>query len=146
MNTNFIIDAPALSLLIPHSGTMCLLEGVQAWDERTIRCKASSHLLENNPLRCDNILPVQAGIEYAAQAMAAHGELCSPTTGDPLTGYLAVLTQVEWQVERLDNLLGSLTILAERLMAAERGFSYNFQLFHNDRQLLEGRALVALQN
>lgn len=146
MNTDFIIDAPALSLLIPHSGTMCLLDGVQAWDERTIQCQANSHLLLSNPLRSNNILPVQAGIEYAAQAMAAHGELCAPTTGDPLTGYLAVLTQVEWQVERLDNLPGSLTIFAERLMAAERGFSYSFQLFHDEVQLLEGRALVALQN
>jgi hypothetical protein len=31
-------------------------------------------------------------------------------------------------------------------MAAKGGFSYSFQLFHEDQQLLEGRALVALQN
>src|SRR6202012_731614 len=55
---------------IPHSGAMCLLDEVQAWDDTRIRCVATSHRDPHNPLRARGRLATICGIEYAAQAMA----------------------------------------------------------------------------
>ena len=92
------------------------------------------------------MLPVHTGIEYATQAMAVHGSLCEREEGQPKIGYLAVLTGVDWYCSRLDDLSEALTVKAERLAAIDYGFSYRFSLSHQQTLLLEGQALVALQN
>ena len=61
--------------MIPHTGAMCLLDGVLQWDTSTIQCVSRSHRDAHNPLRIDGRLPTLCGIEYAAQAMAVHGGL-----------------------------------------------------------------------
>ncbi|MDD4881794.1 MAG: 3-hydroxylacyl-ACP dehydratase, partial [Gallionellaceae bacterium] len=53
---------------IPHQGSMCLLERIDAWDSQHIRCTASSHRAPDNPLRGHGRLGAACGIEYAAQA------------------------------------------------------------------------------
>ena len=70
-----------IATLIPHSGSMCLLDGVLSWDENTILCRTASHRLPDNPLRSNGRLAGVCGVEYAAQAMALHGGL----TGGGLT-------------------------------------------------------------
>ncbi|MFA7555563.1 MAG: hypothetical protein WCY88_15075 [Spongiibacteraceae bacterium] len=148
-----VIGTQELSALLPHSGSMCLLDSIHSWDDKLISCWATSHRSVDNPLREDNQLPVHAGIEYAAQAMAAHGALCDSKknnqgriTEEPKLGYLVVLTGVEWFCSRLDDLLGELLVKAERLMVVDGGFSYQFNVYHQDQLLLQGRAVVALQN
>src|SRR5574337_973688 len=37
--------------LIPHAGTMCLLDAVCSWDERRIHAISTSHARADNPLR-----------------------------------------------------------------------------------------------
>lgn len=61
--------------LIPHQGTMCLLDRVLAWSAGEITCAASSHLAADNPLRRDGRLGAICGIEYGLQAAALHGAL-----------------------------------------------------------------------
>lgn len=131
--------------LLPHSGAMCLLNGVNHWDESTIVCSAISHCCDDNPLREGGILPVHVGIEYAAQAMAIHGSLCAAEQGEPRRGYLAVLSRVEWMVNRLDQLDDVLSIRAEKLMSTADGSNYLFQLHCQEQLLLEGEAVVVLQ-
>ena len=58
---------------LPHRGAMCLLDGVLEYDGRRIVCRASSHSDPANPLRVGDRLPAACGVEYGAQAMAAHG-------------------------------------------------------------------------
>ena len=63
--------------LIPHAGSMCLLDRVVAHSEHDIECTARSHTSPDHPLRRDGQLSALHLVEYAAQAMAAHGALVS---------------------------------------------------------------------
>jgi predicted hotdog family 3-hydroxylacyl-ACP dehydratase len=132
--------------LIPHSGEMCLLRRIHAFDDTTIECRADSHRDTSNPLRNATGLPISAGIEYAAQAMAVHGALGAKDSGRPRSGYLAVLSRVEWFRETLDDLPGELAVVAHRLASSESGSNYRFQVFHEGQSLLEGQAVVALRD
>lgn len=147
--TQPVIAQPELGALLPHSGAMCLLEQVVSWDQQTIECRSGSHRAGDNPLRSGNCLPVEAGIEYAAQAMAIHGSLsgrqqAADQPGTPRIGYLAVLSQVEWVVPRLDDINEDLVIRAECLAASAQGSQYQFSLSAAGNTLLSGQALVAL--
>ena len=125
---------------------MCLLAGVLACNERSIRCVAGSHRRPDNPLRRDGRLGVLGGVEYAAQAVALHEALCSAATGraGPRLGYLANLRRLAWWTDRLDLLPGPLAVEAERLHGEADRMIYEFALRHDDRLLLEGRAAVVL--
>ena len=139
-----IIDNHTLRGLLPHSGSMCLLESVASWDAVQISCVAKSHRFPDNPLVCGGVLPVEAGIEYAAQGMAIHGHLSRRESGAPKIGYLAVLSKVRWQVERLDDLPGPLQVEARLLVATEEGSHYEFCVNHSGNELISGQAVVAL--
>ena len=62
-----IVDTAALCRLIPHHGTMCLLDTVERWDDSSILCTAASHRDAMNRLRRDNELEAICGLEYAAR-------------------------------------------------------------------------------
>lgn len=141
-----VIDNQTLRTLLPHAGSMCLLRSVVDWNDERITCVATSHCAEDNPLRLDASLPVEAGIEYAAQAMAIHGALCGDggEKGVPRLGYLAVLSRVRWAVQRLDDRAGELLVQAQKLVATADGSHYQFELRHGDELLLSGQAVIAL--
>ena len=65
------LDRTWLLAHLPHQGPMCLLDQIAAWDTGSIRCTATSHRDQDNPLRAQGRLGAACGIEYAAQAMAA---------------------------------------------------------------------------
>jgi len=69
------ISKQELCQLIPHDGVMCLLDGVEHWDDEVIHCWSESHLDQGNPLRGPSGLPAMHALEYGAQAMAVHGGL-----------------------------------------------------------------------
>lgn len=140
------IDNQTLRTLLPHAGSMCLLQQVTGWNDDHISCIATSHCAGDNPLRVADWLPVEAGIEYAAQAMAIHGALCGDggEKGVPRMGYLAVLSRVSWSVQRLDDLAGELLIRADKLVATADGSHYHFELLHGGSSLLQGQAVIAL--
>lgn len=127
---------------------MCLLDCVETFDDNRIVCRASSHRRPDNPLRHRNQLSAQVGIEYAAQAVAAHGSLLASQDGAPATprgGMVAVLTDVSWHVDRLDTIAGDLTVLAEKLADLPQGLNYRFAVSDDRRLLLEGELIIALQ-
>ena len=135
--------------LIPHSGTMCLLARLDAWDLQRIVCAATNHREADHPLRTRRGLLAPAAIEYAAQAMALHGALIGQATGTPATpGYLASARGVQLNVLRLDELLvaapDELRIEAVRQAGDARQILYAFTVHHADRLLAEGRAAVVL--
>ncbi len=139
-----ILDRDAIAAMIPHAGEMCLLEAITAHDARCITARATSHRAPDNPLRRNDCLPVEAGIEYAAQAMAVHGGLAAGE-GPPRRGFVAVINRVEWQCQRLDDLDAELLIHAEALQSMADSRNYAFSLSCNDRTLLEGEAMVVLE-
>ncbi len=139
-----IVDRAWIAARIPHSGTMCLLDGVLEWDQGHICCEATSHRAGDNPLRSNGCLHATCGIEYAAQAMAVHGALCHSDGGRPRAGFLASVRSVELTVDRLDDIAASLDIAAERLGGDGSSVLYGFIVSSEGRRLLAGRAAVIL--
>ncbi len=139
------LDHAGIAARIPHSGSMCLLHTMQAWDADTIRCQATSHADRDNPLRTTNGLLSPAAIEYAAQAMALHGGLTAAPGSTPTPGFLAAVRGVRLHVPRLDDVPGPLTVSARRQAGDERQALYHFALHSATGALLvEGRATVIL--
>ena len=135
------LDRQWLEHHLPHRGRMCLLAAVSSWDSTQILCRASSHRHPDNPLRARGGLPAICGIEYAGQAMAAHGALMAALLGTPAQlGYLASVRQLELRVARLDDLAEDLTIRAERMAGDETTALYAFVVACGARELLSGRA------
>jgi predicted hotdog family 3-hydroxylacyl-ACP dehydratase len=138
-----VLDRSWIASHIPHQGSMCLLDGVESWDEENIECRASSHRAEDNPLRVHGRLGAACGIEYAAQAMAVHGALLAPPdNAAPKAGLLVSVRGVQVHVQRLDDISGDLTVQASRIMSNENNILYQFSVSAAGRLLLEGRAAV----
>lgn len=129
---------------VPHAGNMCLLDHVVEWDAQRIVCVALGHQSPEHPLRAHGRLGAAAGVEYAAQAMAVHGALLADPQTHPVQGYLTSVRGLRVHVDRLDDLAGALQIRASRISGDERLVVYQFQLHHQDRCLLDGRASVVL--
>jgi predicted hotdog family 3-hydroxylacyl-ACP dehydratase len=129
-----------LSGLIPHAGKMCLLDAVVAHSEHDIECTARSHAAPDHPLRRDGQLSALHLIEYAAQAMAAHGAL---RAGGVQRGMLAALREIQLHVDRIDDIDAVLTVSATRRIAQASGSLYDFRVHASGRLLCEGRIAIA---
>jgi predicted hotdog family 3-hydroxylacyl-ACP dehydratase len=139
--STLLIGADELRRLVPHSGEMFLLAGVLEVDDRHIVCVASSHREKNNPLRRRDVLPAVCGVEYAAQAMAAHGAWCHGETRSR-RGMFASLREVRWHIERLDDAAEELLVSAHLEAGDAHSAAYRFLLSADGRTLVDGRATV----
>ena len=140
-----MLAAGEIAGLIPHAGSMCLLARVDAWDERTIRCAATSHADADHPLRSASGLLASSAIEYAAQAAAVHGAVKARAAGRaPSPGFLASARGVRLHRLRLDDLAGELAIEVEHLAGDDRQLLYAFTVRHAGAPVAEGRLAVVL--
>lgn len=137
-----VLDHAWIASHIPHQGSMCLLDRVEAWDEESISCRASSHRNSDNPLRAHGQLGAACGIEYAAQAMAVHGALLSPNESAPRAGYLVSVRGTQLHVPRLDDIAAELEVNASCITRSENNILYGFSISAAGNLLLEGRAAV----
>jgi len=129
--------------LIPHRGTMCLLDAAVAWDDEQIHLVTASHRRADNPLRNDGMLRAVHLCEYGAQAMAVHGGLLAQREGAVAApGLLVSLRAVKLHVARADDLPGDLDVRAEKLLGAGGSWQYAFRIEHDGVVLAEGRAAV----
>jgi predicted hotdog family 3-hydroxylacyl-ACP dehydratase len=151
MSSTAALQRDGIAALIPHSGSMCLLNQMQSWSPTHILCSANNHRDRAHPLRTRSGLLASAAIEYAAQAMAVHGALISQATGAPATpGYLASARGVQLQVLRLDDLpmpteqADELRIEATRQAGDAQQILYSFTVHHGGREIAQGRAAVVL--
>jgi predicted hotdog family 3-hydroxylacyl-ACP dehydratase len=134
--------------LLPHQGKMFLIDGVRRYDKDEIDCLTVTHQAPGNPLRHAGQLLVHAGIEYAAQASGLHGGLLNrdrDPNAETQMGYLAVVSQVEWQVERLDTLEGPLEIHSRRVALTPGGRLYRFRIGHQGDVVMQGELVIALE-
>lgn len=129
---------------LPHQGNMNLLDAVLSWDADTIHCIATSHLDHNNPLAENGSLGASAAIEYAAQAMAAHGRLTSPSTNSPRQGYIAGIRDIQFHVQTLNQSSQQIDIRATRLIGDDDNVIYQFTVSDQGTHLVTGRATVVL--
>lgn len=133
-----------LCQLIPHAGSMCLLDSVIDWNEEAITCRAISQTFADNPLRHNNSVAAINGVEYAAQAMAIHGALLNDDQDSPSIGYLAALRNVKLEVPSLQH-ENELLLSCRRLGGDANGFIYEFEVKGASSLLLSGRATVIIQ-
>ncbi|WKB54187.1 hydroxymyristoyl-ACP dehydratase [Eleftheria terrae] len=139
------LDHAGIAALVPHAGSMCLLERLLSCDAERIRCEAGNHRRPDHPLRSASGLLASAAIEYAAQAMALHGALLARAAGGTARpGFLASARSVQWHRLRLDDLPGPLEVEAIRQAGDERQILYAFSVRHAGEPVAEGRAAVVL--
>ncbi|MGD2140685.1 MAG: 3-hydroxylacyl-ACP dehydratase [Burkholderiales bacterium] len=156
------VNAEQIRALLPHAGTMCLLERVLEYDAGSIRCDARSHLDPANPLRRHGHLPAICGIEYAAQAMALHGALTQAesgaapaptshasaardTNGQPgRRGYLISVRNTCCHVPYLDETDTALQVRAKLVFGDATSRIYSFAVTTGQTSLVTGRAAVML--
>jgi len=146
--------------MIPHAGSMVLLDNVEAWSADHIVCTAHSHASATNPLRRAEMLSSVMAIEYAAQAVAVHGGLCrnlacgeaamadaaeSENSSAARRGYLAVLSEVEWRQPRIDSITAALQVRATRLAVLSAATEYAFEICAAGDTLVTGRLMIAME-
>lgn len=136
-----IVDIRAL---IPHAQRMCLLDAVEHWDDISIRCTTDSHRDPLNPLRSHDRLAALHLCEYGAQAMAVHGGLLARRAhgGKAPPGVLAALREVDFALERVDDIQERLTVIARQQVAGPGGWLYQFEVSAGSRWLARGRVSV----
>ena len=137
-----LISKAELSHMLPHSGSMCLLDSVLHWDSETIRCTTNSHRSPQNPLRRPTGLETICGLEYSAQAMGVHIALTASTRQGLAHGYLGAIKTLNIHSLHLDKFEDDLEILSEKMFGQEKSFIYSFTLKAGTRLLLEGRASI----
>ena len=139
-----MISRDEIRSLIPHAGSMCLLESVEQWDDTSVRCTTRTHLDPAHPLRRDGRLAAIHLIEYGAQAMAVHGGLLARRDAGATAarGMLTALRDCTLHVQRVDDLAAPLTVSARKLLAGASGWMYQFEISADGRKLAEGRVSV----
>jgi predicted hotdog family 3-hydroxylacyl-ACP dehydratase len=137
------INKAEIRTLIPHSGLMCLLDGVTQWDDRTITCVSNTHRDPANPLRRDGRLSAVHAFEYGAQAAAVHGGLRARSVGAIAPpGYLAALRDARVHVASLDDIDSPLQIFASRLFGDKANTVYECRVTAGDVLLASGRITI----
>ncbi len=132
------LDHAAIAARIPHTGRMCLLDRVLEWNANGIRCSATSHRDQDNPLREAGGLAALAGIEYAAQATAVHGSLLLNETV-PRSGVLAALKNVTATQQWLHEIAGDIVVEATLLHSDPAGGIFSFAVLVGKTRLLSGQ-------
>jgi predicted hotdog family 3-hydroxylacyl-ACP dehydratase len=139
------INKAVIRTLIPHSGSMCLLDSVTEWDDRSIICISNTHRDPANPLRRNGQLSAVHAFEYAAQAAAVHGGLRARSVGVTAPpGYLAALRDARLYMMRLDDVASPLQICAHRLVGEAANTVYECRVSADDVLLAEGRITIML--
>ncbi|MBB6093380.1 putative hotdog family 3-hydroxylacyl-ACP dehydratase [Povalibacter uvarum] len=142
MSTESEIGRERLEQLVPHAGSMCLLDRVLSHASDRIVCVADNHRDAAHPLRHGGRLAALHLAEYAAQATAVHGALVGTGTARP--GMLAALRDLRLFIDRIDTLDTPLMITARRQLSQASGSLYEFEVRAGDRLLCQGRVAIAL--
>src|SRR6184192_3429669 len=143
---NALIDKPEIRTLIPHAGSMCLLDNVINWDDESIVCFTNTHRDPANPLRRDGRLSALHALEYGAQAAAVHGGLrarAASATAPPC--YLAALRDAHLHIARLDDLASPLEVRAQRLFGDAGNTIYQCAISASGTPVAEGRVTIMVR-
>ena len=131
--------------LIPHAGTMCLLERIEHWDDSSVTVATTTHRNPANPLAGRSGLRAIHLCEYGAQAMAVHGGLAASARGERTQpGMLVSLRDVTLGCDVVQDLNGELLVEARRLHDSGTAWQYEFRVTHAGRLLAHGRATVSV--
>lgn len=131
------LDKDQIRDLIPQAGSMCLLDGVVAWDHTQIRCISRTHLDMENPLRFQDRLSPLALVEYGAQAAAVHGGLLAKHRKQPSNcSLLAAIHETRFRTDGSVDLCSELHIVATLLLQSETGAVYSVNVSNDGAEVL----------
>jgi predicted hotdog family 3-hydroxylacyl-ACP dehydratase len=140
MSSNKPLPQSTFQHLVPHTGTMLLIDEVLNWDSEQITTRSFSHHNLKHPLRLHGKLSSIHLIEYGAQTMAVH---CGLLTGCAHPGFLAAVRAAHFYVDDLDNMTDALIIQATAELQLEKGAVYQFRISDTQNTLLlDARATV----
>lgn len=142
-----MINKAAIRKLIPHAGSMCLIDGVNAWDASRIVCTSNSHRDPDHPLRREDGLAALHAFEYGAQAAAIHGGLLATAAGRPMPrAWLGSLRDARLNIDRLDTIIACLEIGAKLLLSEDGNAIYRCRVAANGTILAEARITIMRRN
>ncbi len=140
------IGKEEIRAVIPHAGSMCLLDAVLAWDDASIHCISDTHRAADNPLRRDGRLSALHAFEYGAQAVAVHGGLRARAAGlSPPFGYLAGLRAARLHVDYLNQIAEPLAVWAARVFGDTGNTIYVARVTAGEAVLAEARITIMLR-
>jgi predicted hotdog family 3-hydroxylacyl-ACP dehydratase len=140
------LPTPDIRELIPHGGSMCLLERVISWDAASLSAATGTHRRADNPLLRNGNLDAVHLCEYGAQAMAVHGGLLAQQQGQRASpGFLVSLRDVWLANVAVQECAGDLVVAVKRLFGDGSGWQYEFDVSHQSRLLASGRVAVVLR-
>ena len=140
MNSDKILLRDEFAHLVPHTGTMLLIDQVLKWSQGQIITRCFSHQTPNHPLRLAGKLSSIHLIEYGAQTMAVH---CGLLTGRSHPGFLAAVRAAHFYVDDLDSIVDALIIQATAELQLANGAVYAFRVSDTHNTLLvDARATV----
>lgn len=142
-----ILDQESIRALVPHSGSMCLIERVLAWDDAQILCETNTHRAPGHPLAEGGRLAAIHAVEYGAQAMAIHGGLLARAAGEApgQGGYVAAIRGAKIHRQALHDLDHPLRIHASRLAGEGGSFIYAIRVEAGGEPVAEARVTVMAQ-
>ncbi len=132
-------DRAAIERLVPHAGSMCLLESVSEWDDLHIECMAPAPDALH-PLAREGHVPAIVACEYAAQAAAVHGALLD-NASTPREGMLVKVTDLLLHCGVFPE--HPLDVHAAILGRVTGGCLYLFRVRSNSTELASGRLMIA---
>jgi predicted hotdog family 3-hydroxylacyl-ACP dehydratase len=134
-----------IAALIPHAGTMCLLQRIEHWDDTSVVVSTATHRDPANPLASRLGLRAIHLCEYGAQAMAVHGGLTANARGERAhPGLLVSLRDVTLGCDYVQDLGDELLVEARRLHESGMAWQYEFRVTHAGNRLAQGRATVSV--
>ena len=134
-----------IAALIPHAGTMCLLQRIEYWDDTSVVTATATHRDPANPLASRIGLRAIHLCEYGAQAIAVHGGLATQALGGRAQpGLLVSLRDVTLGCDFVQDLEGELLVEARRLHESGTAWQYEFRVTHAGKLLAQGRATVSV--
>jgi predicted hotdog family 3-hydroxylacyl-ACP dehydratase len=135
------MDAPDIRTLVPHAGRMVLLDRVIAVDEDSLCAEAT---IRGDSLFCGpDGVGAWVGIEYMAQAIAAHAGHAAQLKGEPVKiGFL--LGARRYECARPSFPVGSvLRVMVRSLLIADNGLG-SFECSIQDAQGEAATATVSV--
>ena len=133
-----------LQSLIPHSGSMCLLDSVVDWNDDSIACETSSHLRENNPFTKQGRLDSVLLVEYGAQAAAVHAGLIQNGMGEGGTAYIGAVKNLQIFEQVVDQSISMLNVSAQCILNNKDGAIYQIECGGDNRPVISARVVLIL--
>lgn len=141
-----LINREAIEELIPHTGSMCLLDSVARWDDQSIECLTASHRRQDNPFLLDSAGTMDATflVEYGAQAAAVHAALLQQGMAGQGTAYLGAIKKLNFFQRQVDLSIDHLIIKARCELNTTEGAIYQLDCSGGDEAIIAARVVLVL--